>query len=306
MKGTDIFKDKKFIRCLKKETYNDIKINYIKIFDKNNKIVEENINKVTYIDCHSYWITNINGISIFKNLKILNLSNNQIKKLPKEIKKLENLEEIDLYNNRLQYLPKEIWKLKKLKILNLKNNQLQSLLDKIDELTNLEKLDLSYNRIKEIPKEIWKLKKLKILDVSYNRIEKLPKEINELINLEKLNLSNNKIKEIPEKLGKLINLEGLNLGYNQLQELPKEILKLNKLQRIWLHNAFDLNNLNQKPEELLDIFKKLKDKNILGDNDLEYLEEEIYPVLAEKIKEKYWITNLKQIKDNLNFDNFSF
>ena len=259
MKAIDIFKDEKFIECLKYNTYNN-KDRKTKIFNNKDEIIEENINKITKIICPNCWITNIDGIHIFINLEILRL-----------------------YNNKIKKIPKEIWKLKNLKIISLINNQ-----------------------IEKLPKEIGKLKNLEILSISNNKIERLPKEISKLKKLEELYLIFNKIKELPEGIGKLTNLKGLNLSYNQLQRLPEEILKLNKLQRIWLYKAFDLNNLKQKPKKLLDILKKLKDNNVFDDFDLKYLEEEVYPVLAEKIKRKYKITDLKQIKDNLNLDNLNF
>ena len=236
MKATDIFKNKKFIECLKYNTYDD-KDNYIKIFDDNNEIIEENVKKVTKIDCPGYWITNIDDISIFINLEKLYLNYNNIKELPKEIGNLKNLKELYLGNNQIQKLQKEIF-----------------------QLENLKELYLVDNWIKEIPKEIWNLK----------------------------------------------NLEELYLNNNNLQWLPIEILKLSKLKWLSLKKAFDLDNLKLKPEELFYILEQLKEKNLFSNLSLDYLEEEVYPILAEKIKKKYKITDLKQIKDNLNLDNLNF
>ena len=259
MKATDIFNDEKFIKCLKKWTF-DEKGNRIKIFNRKGEIIEENVDKVIKIDCSDYWITSIEGISIFKNLKKLYLSINKIEKLPKEIWNLKKLEELFLNNNKINELSSEIGKLKKLKILDLSNNQ-----------------------IKKLPEEIWNLKKLEILKLSYN-----------------------KIKEIPKEIWKLKNLEILNLDWNQLQWLSIKVLGFNKLQQIWLYYAFDLNNLKQDSKNLLDILKKLKDNNVFDDFDLYYLKTKVYPVLAEKIKEKYKITDLKNFKDNFNLDNLTF
>ena len=159
MKATNIFKDKNFIECLKNNTF-DEKGKHIKIFNEKDEIIEENINKVIKINCPDYWITSIIGISIFKNLKELYLSNNQIKKLPKEISRLKNLKYLSLFDNQIEELFSKIWNLKK-----------------------LETLDLSYNKIKKLPKEIGNLKNLKVLNLSYNQIKKLPKEIWNLENL---------------------------------------------------------------------------------------------------------------------------
>jgi len=274
MKAINIFKDKKFIECLKKRQpydndYNKIKFfnyNKIKIINEEDEIIEENINKVIKINCYEYWITNIEGIHIFKNLRIARLYDNKIKEIPKEIEQLKNLKHLYLYNNEIKEIPKEI-----------------------GELKNLERLYLSHNQIQKIPKEIGKLK-----------------------NLEVLFLPNNQIKELPNEIWNLKKIKKLNLNKNQLQYLPEEILKLNKLRRIWLYEAFDLDNLKQDPKKLLNILKELEKKktkgkkNILTPESLKYLKEEVYPVLVEKIKEKYWITDLKQIKDDLNLDNLNF
>ena len=53
MKATDIFKDKNFINCLKKRTF-DEKGKHIEIFDEKNEIIKENINKVIKIICPDY------------------------------------------------------------------------------------------------------------------------------------------------------------------------------------------------------------------------------------------------------------
>ena len=259
MKATNIFKDKKFIKCLKKWTF-DEKGNHIKILNNKDGILKKNIDKVTYIDCSNYWITNIKGISIFRNLKIL-----------------------VLFNTWIKNLPKEIWKLKK-----------------------LEMLDLDYNQIKKLPKEICRLNNLKILDLSDNQIKKLSKEIGSLVSLENLYLNKNQLRYLPSEICNLKNLKNLYLSYNQLQWLPAEILELKKLEKIKLNNAFDLNNLKQDPKELFDILQKLEERDLLGYYDLYYLKKEVYPILAKKIKEKYKVDDLKQIKDNLNIDNLSF
>lgn len=57
-----------------------------------------------------------------KEVRILDLSENQLTILPKEIGKLQKLQLLDLSRNRLITLPKEIGQLKNLRWLSLKNN----------------------------------------------------------------------------------------------------------------------------------------------------------------------------------------
>jgi len=169
-------KIKNLLNVKKKRTF-DEKDRYIKIFNENNKIIKENINKVTYIDCSLYWIINIKGIFIFKNLKVLNLIGNKIQKLPKEIEKLEKLKEIDLSYNQLLTLPEGIERLENLEILYLKNNYIKNLSNKIGNLKNLKKLDLKENQLHFLPKEIEKLKELKEINLKNNKIKELSNKI---------------------------------------------------------------------------------------------------------------------------------
>jgi len=69
--------------------------------------------------------------NLFDLYNLEDLSDNQIKEIPKEIGQLHNLQYICLYNNQINEIPKEI-----------------------GQLHNLKFLDLEYNQIKEIPKEI--------------------------------------------------------------------------------------------------------------------------------------------------------
>lgn len=57
-----------------------------------------------------------------KEVRILDLNENQLTTLPKEIGKLQNLQELGLSGNQLITLPKEIGQLKNLRWLSLKNN----------------------------------------------------------------------------------------------------------------------------------------------------------------------------------------
>ena len=74
-----------------------------------------------------------------QNLKVLNVSNNQMTGIPAEIGQLHNLQVLDLSNNKLTGLPHELGNLQNLKILNISGN-------------NYSKLDLGIIR-KSLPKE---------------------------------------------------------------------------------------------------------------------------------------------------------
>ncbi|ENO70449.1 leucine rich repeat protein [Leptospira interrogans serovar Valbuzzi str. Valbuzzi] len=60
---------------------------------------------------------------------------------------------MNLWNNQLTTLPKEIWQLKNLQVLNLVDNQLTALPQEIGQLQNLQELNLRNNQFSIEEKE---------------------------------------------------------------------------------------------------------------------------------------------------------
>lgn len=81
----------------------------------------------------------------FKNLKYLNLHNNNITTLPDDFGLLEKLEVLDLSSNSLLLLSSSTLNLKRLTVLSLKNNRLKYLPPALGELQNLSLLETSEN-----------------------------------------------------------------------------------------------------------------------------------------------------------------
>ena len=96
------------------------------------------------------------------NLELLNLNNNQLIEVPKEIFTLTNLQELYLSSNKLTEVPKEI-----------------------GNLTNLQELYLSNNQLTEVPKEIGNLINLQILYLDNNQltIDQVPKNLRRITNI---------------------------------------------------------------------------------------------------------------------------
>ncbi|MCS6904788.1 MAG: leucine-rich repeat domain-containing protein [Bacteroidia bacterium] len=100
----------------------------------------------------------------------LDLSQQQLKKIPPEVFLFPNLQELNLSENQISELPPTISQLKNLRYLNLYKNKLRTIPAEIVELRKLEVLLLGKNRIELLPSSIRGLKKLVYLDVSGNNL----------------------------------------------------------------------------------------------------------------------------------------
>ena len=122
-----------------------------------------------------------------KSNNILNLSNQNLKKVPDDVFTQTNLEELNVSNNQLTgALQAEIRKLQNLRVLNASNNLMTGVPAEIGQLQNLEVLNLSNNKLTGLPNELGNLKNLKTLNISGNNysevdlngiIEKLPSTV---------------------------------------------------------------------------------------------------------------------------------
>jgi Leucine-rich repeat (LRR) protein len=128
-----------------------------------------------------------------------------------------NLQSLDLSDNKLTVLPKEISTLTNLQSLNLSWNSLTVLPKEISTLTNLQSLDLSWNSLTVLPKEIGTLTNLQSLDLSWNSLTVLPKEIGTLTNLQLLYLSSNKLIDLPKEIKDLTKLIKLYINESSYQ-----------------------------------------------------------------------------------------
>jgi small GTP-binding protein len=174
----------------------------------------------------------------------LDLSGNDLKKLPSEIGRLQSLEklilgkfddkELEERGNRLTTIPKGIFRLTHLKELHIPYNQITVIPDAIAQLSNLTSLYLSDNQITAIPDAIAQLSNLTSLYLSDNQITAIPDAIGNLTNLTGLSLSDNQITVIPDAIGNLANLTGLSLYNNQITVIPDAIGNLVNLTGLYL------------------------------------------------------------------------
>lgn len=151
-----------------------------------------------------------------KNLLIapaFNLSNNQLKTLPKWFG------EFNTYH------------------LNISKNQFHTFPNAIFKFTDLEHFDISNNYLESIPSEIQALSKLKWLYLYNNNIKTLPNVFNKLFQLNTLVLSGNNLIELPKTIGTLAELYDLNLADNKQLKYLVDIPNCPKLQCLSIENT---------------------------------------------------------------------
>jgi Leucine-rich repeat (LRR) protein len=103
------------------------------------------------------------------NGKKLDLSSQNLDKVPANVFSRRDLDELDLsYNKLTGAIPAEIRHLSNLKVLKLDHNQMTGVPAEVGQLSKLENLDLSYNKLTGLPQELANLKNLKTLNLKGN------------------------------------------------------------------------------------------------------------------------------------------
>ena len=161
-------------------------------------------------------------------IKRLKISEN-LTTFPKEIFSLaESLEILDLSDNQLSSLPKELAEFKKLKIVFASNNKFEALPEVLGDCESLEMIGFKSNQIKHVAASALP-PKLRWLILTENLIESLPDALGERPRLQKIALAGNKLTSLPLTMSKLVNLELIRISANNLTECPEQLLGLPKL-----------------------------------------------------------------------------
>ncbi|WP_445710591.1 leucine-rich repeat domain-containing protein [Flavobacterium sp.] len=150
--------------------WNEIKTFPADFFTQNTQIEELDMTSMFEFDFKS----NLNKIHSFKNLKRLNLGNNQIPYLTIQFDKLENLEVFSYIRQdsiNLKDLCIKLSNCKKLKTIHLSVNNIKFLPEEILFLASLEELNLFQNKIKVLPADILKMKNLKEITLIDNPVD---------------------------------------------------------------------------------------------------------------------------------------
>ncbi|XP_038893674.1 leucine-rich repeat-containing protein 9 [Benincasa hispida] len=177
-------------------------------------------------------LSDVNGLSVFKNLEKLDLTFNNLTSL-QGLESCTNLKWLSVVQNKLQSL-KGIEGLSKLTVLNAGKNKLQSM-DEIRPLVGLCALILNDNEIDSICK-LDQMKNLNTLVLSRNPIHTIGDSLLKLKSMKKLSFSNCKLQSIDSSLKSCIELKELRLAHNEIKMLPNDLAHNKKLLNLDLGN----------------------------------------------------------------------
>jgi len=152
-------------------------------------------------------------LALADTLEILDLSDNQLSKLPDSVSQLKKLRIIFFANNNFTVFPVILAKLPVLSMIGFKSNQIETVPENAFPPL-LRWLILTNNKIKKLPKSIGDCNLLQKCALAGNLIDELPSEMANCTNLELLRISANKLKSIPEWLFLLPKLSWVAFGGN--------------------------------------------------------------------------------------------
>eukprot|EP00752_Nemacystus_decipiens_P004155 g3802.t1 len=154
-------------------------------------------------------------------LQRLDLSFNDIARLPPEVSNLSVLVSLKMRKNRLTVVAPEVFSLESLSLLDLTGNVIREVPeDSLGAAIALKGLLLSGNRLSSVPSSVGNLKSLETLELSDNTIRSLPESIGRLKRLTTLTLSNNGLTRVPESLRGLSSVKLLDLSRNAIDRVP--------------------------------------------------------------------------------------
>ncbi len=190
--------------------------------------------------------------NLLNQLEDLNLSNNQLEKLPEDFG--THLTHLNLKGNLFEKFPSSLLALEKLVHLNLNFNQLEELPQNWGNLTDhLEELKISHNYIRNIS-SLGQLAKLTHLHSNDNRISEFPEDLLNL-SLHTVSLRENQIKSLPEMFGDyslVSTLRHFDCRYNELVEIPNSWGMLSAISELHLsHNLLQRLPERFETQELL-------------------------------------------------------
>lgn len=193
--------------------------------------------------------------SRFKELEYLHLIADSLIIVPQSIKQCQNIKLLNVSINRFKELPKWLFEHSTIQILNVSDNaSINTLIlpNNVGQNVSLLKLNLNKANIVNIPVLFLNFVGLIELDLSENNFSKIPLSIKKCTNLHKLNLAGNPITEFPEGIRYLNSLEYLNLKETQIEDIPKWVFEMKNLKHLGLPSTYFNKHLEELFEKDLD------------------------------------------------------
>lgn len=183
------------------------------------------------------------ALPMAEKVEYLDLSKQQLKVLPPDVKKFQNVVLINLKHNPLKKFPAELFELPALKYLLLDSTGLSNIKLSDEELakarqSNITFISLNGNKFGRFPVQLLQLAKLSELSLANNQISSctFEKGYDPSTNaIETIALQDNRLSEIPSSLGQLPALSKLNLASNDIRSLEK-LTGYKNLKSIQLNN----------------------------------------------------------------------
>ncbi len=204
-------------------------------------------------------------ISQFKNLRSLNLDDNQLTSLPESLANLTKLTNISINNNLITHLPN----FTQLVFLKASNNQITELPESFKDSRDLEHLDLSYNLLETIPNYFSYLWELQYLYLNNNQITSVPYSIFTM----NRNINRSEITGVRRVPTFTVPYQSIVANFNKMAELN---LSNNRIVNVTDSTALDLNRAIRR-------VTALSIANLLGYIG-EYFEEETLVAFFERHK----------------------
>ena len=195
-------------------------------------IYSQHLLTIIELDLSERGIEQLEGIKVFRNLRILNLENNPLQDIS-PLSQLEKLQILNLANTSLSDF-QALYRLKKLQSLNLSENHISDI-SPLQSLKQLQHVDLSHNNIVDISSLSY-LTELKEVNLRENVISDISAIAN-LKNLSYLNLHSNTAIHDLSPIANLTKLETLILRNISVGDQIGILKNLNKLHYLNLRNC---------------------------------------------------------------------
>jgi len=192
------------------------------------------------------------NIGMCASLESLLVRDNRLTEFPTSAKQLKTLTHLDVAGNNFEDVPEMLTYTPLIKILDLSRNHIRNLYRTIDDVTTAGFSDAlkSGKRAKSKDdaeqlegRRLRQIIDLKVMDrvAAKLRSENRSKQVGalfQLYNLEKLSLASNHVKLLPGTVARFTLLKELNISHNELGDMPPDIGDLVRLRRVDLsHNC---------------------------------------------------------------------